>query len=83
MRKLKKKTQIMRLLERVYKEPLERVLYKLYIIEEKDLRTIGGELGVSHDSVKRWLEEMNIERRLPHHKILKVKKQIEEEEGNV
>ena len=81
MREIKVKSPTIRLIERVYKEPIEKVLYRLYIIEEKDLRTIGNELGVSHDSVKRWLQEMRIERRVPHHKILKVKKELVESEG--
>jgi DNA-directed RNA polymerase specialized sigma subunit len=81
MREIKVKSPTIRLIERVYKEPIERTLHRLYIIEEKPLREIANEIGVSHDSVKRWLSEMRIERRLPHHKILKVKEELVEIEG--
>jgi len=58
-----KKTTHMLLIEMERGEPIEQLLRRLYIDEDKTVIEIGQELGIAFTTVARWLRQFGIPRR--------------------
>ena len=58
-----RKTTHMLLIEMERGEPIEQLLRRLYIDEDKTVIEIGQELGIAFTTVARWLRQFGIPRR--------------------
>lgn len=72
MKKIKKKTLLMKWVEVEKGVKLEELLHDLYIEKELSIREIAEKLGVHYHTVNSWLKLMEIEARLPHEKLLEL-----------
>lgn len=72
MKKIKKKTTLMKYIEMKEEVPIEELLYKLYIEEEKTIKEVAKELGTSTNTINSWLHMAEIDVRLPYQKMLEL-----------
>ena len=72
MREITPKTNQMKLLERIYGEPIEMVLHNLYVDKGLRIDQIAEELTIAVGTVHGWLEKANIRtRKIPWNKGLR------------
>ena len=80
MKLIKKKTLLMKWIEKNEGVTIEELLHELYIEKEMSIRDISKRLNVHYHTINSWLKEMEIEMRLPHQKLLEmveIKKKLE------
>ncbi len=58
-----RKTPYMKLIEARRGEPIEHLLRRLYVDEDKTLEQVSAELGVPLTTVARWIRQFGIPRR--------------------
>ena len=72
MREIPNKTNHMKLIEQLHGEPLEIILHKKYVLEEKTIDTIAKEMMLATGTVFKWLDLANIKtRKIPWNKGMK------------
>lgn len=72
MKKIKKKTTLMKYIEMKEGAPIEELLYEFYIEKEMTIKQIATSLEISINTVNTWLRMAEIDVRLPHHKLLEL-----------
>ena len=61
--RMSRKTYYMKLVEARTGEPIEQLLRRLYVDEDKTLEQVSAELGVPLSTVARWIRRFGIPRR--------------------
>lgn len=60
----KRKSSLMMCLERIHNDKLERILHKMYVIQNKTLKEIANELGVATTTVHKWVKDIRLSRKI-------------------
>lgn len=84
MKKISKKTLLMKWTELNEGVEIEELLRRLYIDEEMSIRDIADRLNIHYNTINKWLKKIEIEIRLPHQKLLEVvqiKRKLEEKQN--
>lgn len=76
MKDIKNKTLAMKRIEERYEIPIEILLHKLYIIEDKSHVDVGKELNTHYMSIMTWLHKAGIYSKRLHIKQPKKKYRI-------
>lgn len=71
MKRLDYKSKTVLDIEKKHNKQLEDILHEKYIVEMKSAQEIGGELGVSHVMINKYLLRMGIKRRFDWREIIK------------
>lgn len=58
-----RKTPTMQLIEIRHGEPIDQLLYRLYVEEGKSMAEVAEYLGLSQAAVCRWIERLRIKER--------------------
>lgn len=72
------KTNMMKMLEKMHNKSIEQILGEMYVERNMRLVDIAEELGISFDTTRRWIFDLNLQRNRPLIPINITKKQRKE-----